>query len=59
MPIAVSHFLCFPKSKEELVMPFKRAASPHEDQIRPLAEGLGKIVSRRAFGDDGPDLDLA
>ena len=40
-------------------MPFKRAASPSEDEIRPLAEGWGKIVSRRAFGDDGPGLDVA
>jgi hypothetical protein len=23
-----------------------------------LAEGWGKIVTRRAFGDDGPGLDL-
>ena len=39
-------------------MPFKRAASPNEDEIRPLAEGWGKIVTRRAFGEDGPGLDL-
>jgi hypothetical protein len=58
MSIGISHFLCFPKSKEELIMPFKRAASPNEDAIRPLAEGWGKIVTRRAFGDDGPGLDL-
>jgi hypothetical protein len=58
MSIGVSHFLCFPKFKEVLIMPFKRAASPNEDEIRPLAEGWGKIVSRRAFGDDGPGLDL-
>ena len=25
--------------------------------IRELAKGWGKIVARRAFGDDGPDLD--
>jgi hypothetical protein len=58
MSIGVSHFLCFPKFKEVLIMPFKRAASPNEDAIRPLAEGWGKIVTRRAFGDDGPGLDL-
>ena len=26
-------------------------------EIRVLAEGWGKIVARRAFGDDGPGLD--
>jgi hypothetical protein len=58
MSIGVFHFLYFPKSKEEFIMPFKRAASPNEDEIRRLAQGWGKIVSRRAFGDDGPGLDL-
>jgi len=39
-------------------MPFQRASSPNQCEIRPLAEGWGKIVARRAFGDDGPGLDL-
>ena len=45
----VSDFLCFPKFKEELIMPFKRAASPNEDEIRSLAEGWGKVVTRRCL----------
>ncbi len=39
-------------------MSFQRATSPNQDEIRPLAQGWGKIVTRRAFGDDGPGLDL-
>ncbi len=39
-------------------MPFKRAASPNEDEIRPLAQGWGKVVTRRAFGEEGPGLDV-
>jgi hypothetical protein len=39
-------------------MPFRRASSPNQGEIRPLAQGWGKIVVRRAFGDEGPGLDL-
>jgi len=39
-------------------MPFNRAASPNEEEIRPLAEQWGKIVTRRAFGNEGPGLEL-
>jgi hypothetical protein len=47
-----------PKFMEELIMPFKRARTPNPREILPLAEDWGKVVARRAFGDDGPDLDL-
>jgi len=39
-------------------MSFQRASSPNQGEIRPLAQGWGKIVVRRAFGDEGPGLDL-
>jgi hypothetical protein len=58
MSRGISHFLSFPKFKEELVMPFRRASSPNQAEIRPLAEGWGKVVTRRAFGEEGPGLDL-
>ena len=34
----------------------RRQISPQElQEIRDLAAGWGKIVARRAFGDEGPD----
>ena len=39
-------------------MPFKRAQVPSQREILSLAEDWGKVVARRAFGDEGPDLDL-
>ena len=39
-------------------MPFTKSQSSDSSEIRDLAYGWGKIVSRRAFGEAGPGLDL-
>jgi hypothetical protein len=57
MSIGVSHFASFPKFKEELTMPFTKAQPEHPSELRDMAYGWGKIVSRRAYGDEGPGLD--
>src|SRR5271166_1797128 len=54
----VSQISTFPKFMEELIMPFKRAQVPSQREILSLAEDWGKVVARRAFGDERPDLDL-
>ncbi len=37
----------------------RRSFTPEElQELRDLAAGWGKIVARRAFGDDGPDLEV-
>src|SRR5207302_11425084 len=45
--------------KYRVVLTMARRELPPEllQEIRDLAEGWGKIVARRAFGDDGPGLD--
>src|SRR5215208_2677490 len=40
------------------VMSTPRFTAEELDQLRALAAEWGKIVSRRAFGDDGPGLDV-
>ena len=39
-------------------MPFTKSQSSDSSEIHDLAYGWGKIVSRRAFGEAGPGLDL-
>jgi hypothetical protein len=39
-------------------MPFTRAQSDDLTSLRDMASGWGKIVARRAYGDEGPGLDL-
>jgi len=39
-------------------MPFRKAPSMDQHQVRQLAEGWGKIVARRVHEEVGPDLDL-
>lgn len=39
-------------------MPFTKAPSDDRAELRDLAYGWGKIVARRAYGDEGPGLDL-
>ena len=39
-------------------MPAPRFTSEELDRLRALAAEWGKIVSKRAFGDDGPGLDV-
>ncbi len=46
------------KFKGELNMPFTRGQSDNSSQLCATAYGWGKIASRRAFGEQGPGLDL-
>ena len=39
-------------------MPFTKCQPEDRSELRDLAYGWGKIVTRRAFGDAGPGLDL-
>ncbi len=39
-------------------MPSSRFTPEELDRLRELAAEWGKIVSKRAFGDDGPGLDV-
>ncbi len=39
-------------------MPFTKAAPEDLSKLSDLAYGWGKTVSRRAFGDEGPGLDI-
>lgn len=39
-------------------MPFTKAPSDDRAALRDTAYGWGKIVARRAYGDEGPGLDL-
>jgi hypothetical protein len=48
----------FPKFKDEHTMPFTKGQSDDSSALRDMAYGWGKIVTRRAYGDQGPGLDL-
>jgi hypothetical protein len=39
-------------------MPFTKGQSDDSSALRALAYGWGKIVARRAYGEEGPGLDL-
>lgn len=39
-------------------MPFTKGKTDNPSELRDLAYGWGKIVSRRAYGQEGPTLDL-
>src|SRR4030088_155388 len=58
MSSRLSQFASFPKFKDEHAMPFRKAPQPDLSEIRDTAYGWGKIVVRRAYGDEGPGLDL-
>jgi len=58
MSSRLSHFRLFPKFKDELIMPFTKGQSDDLSVLRDTAYGWGKIVVRRAYGDEGPGLDL-
>jgi hypothetical protein len=58
MSSRLSHFPPFPKFKDELIMPFTKGQSDDLCELRDTAYGWGKIVVRRAYGDEGPGLDL-
>ncbi len=58
MSIGVSQIPFCPKFKDEHTMPFTKARSEDSSDLRDMAYGWGEIVSRRAYGDEGPGLDL-
>jgi hypothetical protein len=46
------------KFKDEPSMPFTKAQPEDLSHLRDMAYGWGKVVSRRAYGDEGPGLDI-
>jgi hypothetical protein len=48
----------FRKFKDGRTMAFAKNQSKDRDELRDLVYGWGKVVTRRAFGDAGPGLDL-
>jgi len=51
-------FVLILKFKDELKMPFTKGQAEDLPNLRDMAYGWGKVVSRRAFGDEGPGLDI-
>jgi hypothetical protein len=58
MSRGVSHFASLRKFKEEHTMPFTKAQPEQSSELRDIAYGWGKIVSRRNYGEEGPRLDF-
>jgi hypothetical protein len=58
MSSRLSQILSLPKFKDGLTMPFTRTRPDDLASLRDMASGWGKIVARRAYGDEGPGLDL-
>ena len=54
----VSQILSIPKFKDELTMPFTKSQPEDRSELHDLVYGWGKVVTRRAFGEAGPGLDL-
>ncbi len=44
----LSHFLSLPKFKDEHTMPFTKGQPEDLSELRDMAYGWGKVVSRRA-----------
>ena len=55
---SVFQFLSIRKFKDELTMPFIRSQPEDRSELRDLVYGWGKVITRRAFGEAGPGLDL-
>lgn len=53
-----SHFVSVRKFKDEHNMPFTKTPSEDSSELRDMAYGWGKIVTRRAYGEEGPGLDI-
>jgi hypothetical protein len=53
----LSQFVSLLKFKDGLTMPFTKARSEDRSDLRDMAYGWGKVVSRRAYGTEGPGLD--
>jgi hypothetical protein len=47
-----------PKFKDERTMPFTKNQTEDRSELRDLVYGWGRIVTRRAFGEAGPGLEL-
>lgn len=58
MSTGVSHFASVRKFKDEHNMPFTKSPSEDPSPLQDMAYGWGKIVTRRAYGEEGPGLDL-
>jgi hypothetical protein len=58
MSSRLSQLSSFPKFKDEHTMPFTKGPSDDLSHLRGMAYGWGKVVSRRAYGDEGPGLDI-
>jgi hypothetical protein len=54
----LSQIPSFPKFKDEHNMPFTKGQSDDLADLPEMAYGWGKIVTRRAYGKEGPGLDL-
>lgn len=54
----VSQILSRPKFREEPTMPFTKAQPDESSKRRDMAYGWATIASRRAYGDEGPGLDI-
>jgi hypothetical protein len=55
---SVSQLPAIPKFKDERTMPFTSNPSRDPSELHDLVYGWGKVVTRRAFGEAGPGLDL-
>jgi hypothetical protein len=58
MSSRLSQISAFPKFKDEHTMPFTKSQSDDPSNLHDMAYGWGKIVTRRAYGEEGPGLDL-
>jgi hypothetical protein len=54
----LSQLSSFSKFKDEHTMPFTKSQSHDLSNLRDMAYGWGRVVSRRAYGDEGPGLDI-
>jgi hypothetical protein len=52
-------FVAWPKFKEELKMAISGAADARRDELLQVARLCGENLSRRAFGERGPDLKVS
>ena len=52
------YFASSPKFKDEHTLPFTQGQPEELSHLRNLAYGWGKVVSRRAYGEEGPGLEI-
>jgi hypothetical protein len=58
MSTPLFQFAPFLKFKDEHTMPFTKGQPEDLSKLRDMAYGWGKVASRRAYGDEGPGLDI-